>query len=342
MLKDRKFRGSRGQIAVILAIVLPVTVGAIALGTDFAVMYLNWVQLQKAADSAALAAASYLPDNTPGANSAAITYARMNARAGDTVHVTIDNSDTPQWVRVQMSRVVPYSFGQALGLTSATLNVLAKAGITSINTATGQGGHLLPVGLDCPAGPSSCPAPGTQVTLVSGQIGPGSWGTLQLPGMNGESDTEEITHNGWVSSDPRNPNAVIVANPNQGSCAAPGPSCVNLQPGKRDAKKAAAGIQDRLADAQSLNLNDSAADPNPADPRVVQLPIVDFAGAHGKSAVLPVLGFAEVWIDQVNQDNSVTMTFIQGVSPGNRPGSGGGSTACVKGSSGVCTVVLEQ
>lgn len=342
MLKDRKFRGSRGQIAVILAIVLPVTVGAIALGTDFAVMYLNWLQLQKAADSAALAAASYLPGNATGANSAAVTYAKLNGRAGDAVHVTIDNSDTPQWVRVQMSRVVPYSFGQALGLTSATLNVLAKAGITSINTATGQGGHLLPVGLDCPAGPSNCPASGTQVTLLSGQIGPGSWGTLQLPGMNGLSDTEEITHNGWVSSDPRNPNEVIVANPNQGSCAVPGPSCVNLQPGNDDAKKAAAGIQDRLADAQSLNLNDSAANPNPGDPRVVQLPIVDFARTNGKSTAVPVLGFAEVWIDKVNKDNSITMTFIQGVSPGNTPGSGAGNNACAKGGGGVCTVVLEQ
>jgi Flp pilus assembly protein TadG len=342
MLRNRKSNGSRGQIAVILAIVLPVIFGAIALGADFAVMYFNWVQLQKAADSAALAGAGYLPANTIGANSAASTYAKLNGRTGDTVDVTVDNSATPQWVRVQMSRVVPYSFGRALGLTSATLNVLAKAGITSINAATGLGGHFLPIGLDCPAGPSSCPAPGTQVTLLSGQIGPGDWGTLQLPGMNGVSDTEQVTHNGWVSSDPSNPNEVIVANPNQGSCATAGPSCVNMQPGNGDVKKAAAGIQDRLADSQGMDLDDSAANPNPGDPRVVQLPMVDFAGVHGKSTAVPVLGFAEVWIDRVNNDDSITVTFIQAVSPGNIPGSGGGSAACVKGSSGVCTVVLEQ
>jgi hypothetical protein len=276
---------SKGQIAVIIALVLPAMIGAVALGADFSIMYFNWAQLQKAADAAALAGAGYLPNDTAGANNAANTYAKQNGRNGDTISVTVDGSATPQWVQVQMSRQVPYYFGRVLGLTNATLSVLAKAGIKAIIAATGQGGHLLPVGLDCPSGPKSCPSPGTTITLLSGQIGPGDWGTLQLPGMNGTSDTQSITHYGWASPNPMNPDDILVPDPTQSSCSIAGPSCINMQPGNGDVKKVAAGIQQRLADSSSMSLGDSPTNPNPADPRVVQLPMVDFAGVRAPSAV---------------------------------------------------------
>jgi hypothetical protein len=41
------YRGSRGQISVALIIVMTVILGAIGLGADAAVLYLNWVILQK-------------------------------------------------------------------------------------------------------------------------------------------------------------------------------------------------------------------------------------------------------------------------------------------------------
>ncbi len=330
----------RGQTALIFTLLLPVMVGAVDLGADFAVMYYNWLELQKAADSAALAGAGYLPKDTTDANSAANSYAKQNGRTGDTINVTIDSSATPQWVQVQMSRQVPYFFGRVLGLTNATLNVLAKAGIKAISAANGEGGHLLPIGVDCLSGPKSCPGPGTTITLLAGQIGPGDWGTLQLPGMNGVSDGESVTKNGWTSPDPMNPNDVLVPDPNQVSCSGAGPSCLNMQPGNGDVMKVAAGAQDRIMEAQSLGLTDTASNPNPGDPRVVQLPMVDFAGVHGKSTQVPLVGFAEVWIDSVNKDNSITVTFIPAVSPGNTPSPTGAS--CVGGSGMPCTVVLEQ
>jgi len=49
---------------VILAVVLPTLLGAMALCADVAVFYFNWANLQKAADSAALAGAHYLPNDT--------------------------------------------------------------------------------------------------------------------------------------------------------------------------------------------------------------------------------------------------------------------------------------
>ncbi len=50
----------RGQMAVVMTFAIATLLGAMALGTDVAVMYFNWVQLQKAADAAALAGAVYL------------------------------------------------------------------------------------------------------------------------------------------------------------------------------------------------------------------------------------------------------------------------------------------
>ena len=44
----------------LFTIVLPVLLGVMALGADFAIIYLNWSMVQKAADAAALAGASQL------------------------------------------------------------------------------------------------------------------------------------------------------------------------------------------------------------------------------------------------------------------------------------------
>jgi hypothetical protein len=52
---------------VLMTLALTALLGALALGTDVAVIYFNWMQLRKAADSAALAGAAYLgPFSTQG------------------------------------------------------------------------------------------------------------------------------------------------------------------------------------------------------------------------------------------------------------------------------------
>jgi Flp pilus assembly protein TadG len=337
---NRKSNRSRGQIAVILAVVLPVVVGVVALGADFAVMYFNWVQLQKAADSAALAGAGYLPNDTTGARNAAITYAKLNGQSTDPAPtVTIDGSAFPTWVQVQLSRQVPYSFGRVLGLTSATLNVTAKAGITSVNGTYG-GSHTLPMWIDCPAGLTTCPgASGTQITLGNTVYGPGNWGLLQLPGMansNGKPYFENIVSSGWSSNNPAN---VVVADPSGTPGCTPGPSCVQVDTGNASLQGAAAGVQDRITQGLSQYPGDSATSFNPNNPRVVEIPIVNATGVTGGSLSVPVLGFAEVWIDSV-VGSTMTFTFITSNSPGGVPG--GTSTSCTPGNSGPCLVVLEQ
>src|SRR5712692_6218782 len=54
-------RFKRGQAVVILTLVIPALVGAVAMGTDVALFYYNWVKLQKATDAAVLGGASNWP-----------------------------------------------------------------------------------------------------------------------------------------------------------------------------------------------------------------------------------------------------------------------------------------
>jgi len=54
----------KGQIAVIMMLWMPFLLGAIGLGADIAVVYYNWVVLQKAADAAALANVDAIDGNS--------------------------------------------------------------------------------------------------------------------------------------------------------------------------------------------------------------------------------------------------------------------------------------
>jgi Putative Flp pilus-assembly TadE/G-like len=66
-----KFRN--GQMAVVMTLAIVTLLGAMALGTDIAVMYYTHMQLQKGADAAALAGANYLSETLTGESIAATT-----------------------------------------------------------------------------------------------------------------------------------------------------------------------------------------------------------------------------------------------------------------------------
>ncbi|GEM_PF-1199758 len=356
-----KTKYSKGQTAVIIALVLPVIVGAVALGADFAVMYFNWLQLQKAADSGALAGAGYLPNDTTDANTAATSYAQMNGRTGDTINVTVDGSSFPSWVEVRMSRQVPYFFGRVLGLTNATLNVTARAGITSVSGSNGQGGHTLPIWIDCPTG-QSCPGTlGTTISLnlggSSGSYGAGNWGILQLPGMsnsNGKPYMENLTKTGWVSPDPTNPLDNITYNPDGQPGCTVSSWCMPVNTGNAALQGAVAGIQDRITQGSANYPSDNpvppsvgppTTTPNANDPRVVIIPVVNATGVTGASTPVPILNLATVFLDSVSQTGPqswvLNLTFVQ-VDPNGGGVPGGTTQTCVQGVAGVCTVVLEQ
>src|ERR1700730_928244 len=103
---------SKGQIAVIMTLCLPVLIGIIGFGADFGVLYFNWVQLQKAADAAALAGASQLTGDTATTTNSSVVntgtqYAHLNGvtQSADTILVSPANDDKS--LSVYVSRQVP-------------------------------------------------------------------------------------------------------------------------------------------------------------------------------------------------------------------------------------------
>ncbi len=203
---NRRSRWSRGQIAVVLTLVLPILLGAMALGADFAIIYFNRILLQKAADAAALAGASQLtgaPGSASSVQTAAIEYADGYAclngitdannpsaticpspqtqQPGFSDQIVFVNVTDTQ-VSVGLKRTVPYFFGKMIGMQSAGVAATATA------TVVPQGGApsgLFPVGVQCtkPCTGLANLTPGSPVTfgtkflanVITDGVAPGNW-----------------------------------------------------------------------------------------------------------------------------------------------------------------------
>jgi uncharacterized membrane protein len=66
---------ARGQIAVVMMMVMIPLLGLIGLGSDIGLLYFHWGILQKAADAAVVAGAGYLPNHPSTAQTTASGYA---------------------------------------------------------------------------------------------------------------------------------------------------------------------------------------------------------------------------------------------------------------------------
>jgi len=302
-------RKSKGQTLVIVALMLPALLGAVALGTDVGVFYFNWVQLQKAADSAALGGANYLPDNPTQATSTANQLAQNNGiKASEIVSTSVAPDDLS--ISIKLQRTVPYYVARVLGLTSGIVTTSATAAPqfppTTLNaTAPGKvppGGDnngangslcsaagscsLIPIGLDVNTHYSN----GSQITLQQGELGPGNWDLLALGGVGGNNLRTNIA-NGY--------NSLVSVN-----------DWVTTEPGKK-VGPVDQGFQDRLDAAASVNAAGTYSNHSLTNPRVLVLPVVDWEHQNGRSSV-EVKAFATVWLDSYNK-GAVTVHFISQV-----------------------------
>ncbi len=314
-------RYSKGQIAVIMMLWMPFLLGAIGLGADLAVVYYNWVVLQKAADAAALASASVLTgDTTTTDNSTVVStgtqYAKYNGvtRSSDTIQVVPASDDKS--VDVYVSRQVPYYFLQLVGLKSGKVAAKAKAGILPTSGVCGAAPFGLPCKENCSgkgcygqnaahgAGDSTCggayefntttPSMGTQIQLKSDWSitgVPGNWDPLAIGGNGastyrsniGHGESQTLTAGQSISTETGN----IVGPTGQ-------------------------GFSDR---GLSLPNSTTASVPNPVlatDPHVMVVPLVDFtaAGKNGKTPV-PILDFTTIYVTGlVGNNNTIVATVI--------------------------------
>jgi Flp pilus assembly protein TadG len=288
---------------VLLALLLPVLLGAMALGTDIAIFYFQWGNLQRAADAAALAGASKLPLDPDGAKTVARNYAGRNGiAAGEVSSVTVaaDNRS----ITVVLTRNVPYYFGAVLGLSQSPVSARGTAGLVPTGGVTGA----MPIGLDS----RTTYTFGQQVMLMQGDVnsrwGPGNWGALALGG-GGASNFASNVSDGY-------PGEINLGD------------LLTTETGKMTGQ-VRGSFSDRISSAAVIDPGGTFTNHALDNPRVVTVPIVNFAGVSGNSQV-PVTGFAEVWLQSIDAQLNLTVIFIQQITPGGKPNPGGPDTGAYK------------
>jgi hypothetical protein len=314
------FGKSRGQVFVMYAFAIVALLGAVALGTDVASMYIDWQQAQKTADAAAIAGANYLTGVVPGSNftvdpgctaqadaasKAACTYVAKNGLQTGVSNLTITEPTTTS-IKVVTSSTAPYFFGKALGLGNYNISASATAqGPGNIGTVT-QG--MFPVGLQCTA-PCDLASldPGQSVSFGSkfvGGLAPGNWQWLALGG-NGSSVLGSNVDNGASGS-------FTVG------------QTINSAPGnKGNSSPVSAGLSDRFSRCAASESAVSFSEPcttaasNPTDipandPCLVVVPAVDYHGCNG-NCTMTIEGFALIYLDKTSSPTEIDGCFVSTV-----------------------------
>jgi len=284
-------RPQQGQIAVVLALTLPVLIGAMALSADLGVLYFNWQLLQSAADSGAVAGAAYLPSNPAQAISTADSFVTKNGiLAGEITSITV--SADYRSLNIQLTRTVPYSFAFLLGLVTGTVSAQATAQLQTIGKTVG----VTPIGIDYRTAYSS----GQLVTLIQGQLGPGNWGPLALGGSGASNLSQNIEY-GY----PESIATGDLLTTETGLATGPIRSAFDFL----------------INEGESEDPGGTFASHTPTDPRVLIVPMVDFSSINGNSQV-PVKGFAALWLISVDNQNNIQTYFIDQVAAGSTPDAG--------------------
>ena len=340
-MKREKF--SKGQMAVVMTLVVATLLGMMALGSDVGVMYYNWVQLQKAADAAAIAGATYflpqnatqtLPTPTIAAGCAyasqqqnvACTYALNNfaqptdiSQGGIYVPAQSPPANLPagaQTIQVTLKRTnIPVFFMRVLGRTNTYAAVASSTAIQPTAVTSTHNG-LFPVGMppnplnNCPANTvGGCLSYGAQFQMTN-NYGPGNWGWLNIP----------VNWNGSMGPQTGGGANLLTNNITNGcTCDVKVGDIIATKPGQNWGPVSAA-VNGRITGGtlpSSITGNES---------QLVTVPIVDWGTVNGASQV-KVLGFAEVWLDSITKSGSNQKLTVQFVKYVSKYASGGGGSS---------------
>lgn len=336
-MKPRK-RFSKGQMAVVMTLALATLLGAMALGTDVAILYFNWVQLQKAADAGALAGATKLDavsgdsTNAQLASQYADGYACLNginASANDSATVCPSPVNNPSYVdqilftnvdptNTQVSlgveRQVPYYFARVMGLTTGKVAAQATAKVEPAGTC-----RVFPALLNCPSSSCSvndlsfgspvnfgikfdnvCQTSTSPTGCTQTADNPGNWGWLNVGQGQGGSQLKTAIEGGYSSS-------VTIG------------QTLNTVTGGKDGPVNQAWT-DLLAEHNSvtnnLDPNSVCAGSNPnnipnGDPLMVTVPVGNMGTCAGNCSVT-VTGFAEIYLTGLSAVGGASNAVISG------------------------------
>lgn len=133
-------RSRRGSVIVVTALGLFMMIGCAAIVSDVGLLYVNRMQLTNLADAAVLAGVQELPASSTTAVSVALSYARLNGKAGDAVDARVVGGTK---LTVQATRVVPLFFARIFGFQSSNVAATAAAAITPMSSVA----NIVPFGI---------------------------------------------------------------------------------------------------------------------------------------------------------------------------------------------------
>jgi Flp pilus assembly protein TadG len=279
-------RSCEGGQALPLICFFMITVIAFAgLAVDVGNAYVQRRSVQNVADAAALAGAAAIPAGTYTA--AAQQMAAKNDKAGDTVSVSFNGTDT---VTVTVQRTAPTFLLRVLGKNSIPVSATAKATIEAVGAVKG---HVSPYAVTVQSY-----ANGTGTTLFK-ENQPGAYGTIDLPttdnttGGSCAGNTNKGTPSNIASElADQLPAGLLVV----GGCLSvksgasqPSANIVNqIPPGNGNMSQ---DLQD-LGNGQYQVIPQSWDDSNGLPPRLMYIPIVDqLPSGNGQSTIVSFAWF---------------------------------------------------
>jgi hypothetical protein len=303
---------SKGQVLPLYLGIVATLLGATAICTDVAVMYMNSIQVQKAADTAAIAGANYLVGLTfsgtatactgqsDDAKKAACTYAVNNGITTDGLTITEPTSSTIQ-VTAQRTNL-PYYFGKVIGLSTYSVSATA-VGQAAQPVGTVKNG-LFPVGLQCTA---PCDLsnldPGQAVSFGAkfvGGLAPGNWQFLDVSGGHGGGDSLLAAAIASGASTTFTIGDSIISEPGNKGKSGPVKSALASRLGR------CASIADPCANGGNPK------DIPGGDACLVIVPAVDYHGCTG-SCGITIEGFALIYLEQSSSSTHIDGCFVQAV-----------------------------
>ncbi len=334
-------RFSNGQILALFTIILPVLLGGMALGADFAIIYLNWAMVQKAADAAALAGASQLtgvPGSAPSVTPAAVNYVNGYAclngisdpnktyptlcgseasHPGGFADQIVFTNVTDTTVQVGIKRSVPYFFGKMIGLNEAAVAAKATAAVEATGTAPSG---MFPIGLPCNKPCSDLKSLLSTLSSLSNSNGTGTitlgskfivsdlWNQAS-PGNFGWLDVGQGQGASGLGTVLKNgaPESISVG---QTISTSPGVSKGNGKPAQDglDARLSACatGIADPCANGGTVPSTLSCK-----DPCLITVPAVDYSLCKGASCNnMTVYGFAQMYMEQDSSTSGIDACIV--------------------------------
>ena len=285
----KKMKNERGAALALVVIFMSVLLAGMALAIDVGMGVLEKSRMQRAADSAALAGASKLPENLAAAYSEALDYCQRHGVAAGEVQVGLSMS-YPTRIQVLITRRIDHAFARILGINQGTVAAKAQAETGVIGGMAG----VIPIGVEereftygdmyqLKRGAGTCEKEGTPGNCSN-------FGPLALGGF-GASVYEYNLINGY--------NGIIRAN-----------DWVTTETGDM-VGPTRVGINSRLDAGEGEAFPDFPVGTR----RLVFLPIIESLDVGGRSEVL-VVGFAAFYLEDFGSKGEVYGRFVRYHAPG--------------------------